>query len=180
MKVSRPPGIVLALAAAVGISVAAWGILSVYPMTRTLSSLQKRVARETQQLKQIETLYPTAARTSALTGIQFIGGLPLPERISMERPDLVSLPVQLKAAAIRCGLVLSGSEFDLNAMADDSRTLLLTLALSGDLQGFRQLLQMAIAHPSFHGVDSVEIAPGEGLVRRFQLTLRFKIQKGDT
>ena len=179
----KPPRIAqltLLIGAGICLIIGLYCILYLYPAHRSLGQIQKQIARETVKLDRLKILFPVNARAKILEKIRFDGRLPSPERVTIPRKSLSTLPGRFSAAARTHGMNLLSSTFDINVMVKDSTILSVTLELSGELKAFRQLLVDFIAYACFDSVSALEIRAGKGETKSITLTLNIKIEKAVT
>jgi hypothetical protein len=154
-----------------------YALLFVYPCYRSFSRTRQDIFEQTAKLEGLKILYPVYAKAKILERISFDHQLPFPERKEIHRNELVTLSKKISDIAQRNQMTLSGSDFDINALKNESRMVSLAVKLTGEFFDFRRFLIDIIAFEFFDSIQTLSVRTNQEQMKIFTLNLNLLIQK---
>lgn len=167
----------VALGIAFGTVVCVHLLFFIYPSYRALCQSRQTILEQTAKLERLRLLTPVYTRSRQLDRGQFEYRLPFPRRVHIPRNELVSLSGKISDTAKRHHMVLSASDFDMDTLTNQSRSVSMVIILKGKLFDFRQFLIDIIGLESFNSIESLSIEANGGGMRKFTVNLGINVQK---
>jgi hypothetical protein len=159
------------------ILICVYALFFIYPSYRSFSQARKAIVEQTTKLERLKVLYPVFARSKALDQIEFNLGLPFPGRVQIHRNELAKLSRKISDTAKRNHMTMSGSDFDINSLNNQSQSLSMVIELKGKLFDFRQFLIEIIGFEFFDSIGNLTINADKDQMKNFSLNLNIMIKK---
>jgi hypothetical protein len=154
-----------------------YALFFIYPSYRSFSHTRKAIVDQTTKLEHLKVLYPVFARSKALDQIQFKHALPFPGRVQIHRTELAKLSRKISNTAKRNHMTMSGSDFDINSLNNQSQSVSMVIELKGKLFDFRQFLIEIIGFEFFDSIGNLTINADKDQMKNFSLNLNIMIKK---
>jgi len=154
-----------------------YSLFFIYPSYRSLGKTRQDIREQTAKFERLKVLYPVFARSRTLEQIQFEPGLPFPRRVPIHRNKLVRLSYRISKIAKHNHMTMSGSDFDINSLRNQSQSISMVIELSGQLVDFRQFLIDIIGFEFFDSIEKLSINGNKDQMKKFTLDLNIRIKK---
>lgn len=153
-----------------------YSLFFIYPSSRSLGQTRQAIEEQTEKLDRLKLLYPILAQSNILHQIQFKPGLPFPRRVPIHRNELGGLSARISDLAKHNHLVMSGSDFDINSLKNQSQSISMVIELRGKLVDFRQLIIDIIGFEFFDSIEKLTISGDKDPKKKFTLGLNIRIK----
>ncbi len=171
-----PPGtLILILASAILLSGMAMFIL--FPQSQKIERIKEESRSAAITLEQQKKLYPLFVQAKAAGTMTFEPQIPFPERIPLNRDQIVTLSEIFTKVAMDNNMTFFSNRLDINSMKNRSESVSMELVFAGDLFNYRNCLVSLISLPFFNTVETIKITTDKTRVKKFFTKILINLDK---
>lgn len=148
----------------------------VYPSYQAYSQTRQAIDEKKEVLENKRQMAATYARARQMTQTPFDTHLPLPETVSLPRTNLIAVTRQLTRIAGSHQLDILGHTVHINGVTDQSRSIAMTVQLTGGWNKFRAYLVDVMALDSFNAMDGLHIYTDDAGTRYYTIDIRLWLE----
>ncbi|MCA1785035.1 MAG: hypothetical protein LC657_03530 [Desulfobacteraceae bacterium] len=170
------PGTAVFMGALFLLGAAIYWTLMVHPSYQSFTRARQEIAGKKQMLENKKGLSSVYARAQQMTRQPFDMGLPLPEKVSLPRTNLISITERLSHMAGENHLDILGNTIHINGVTDESRSIAMTIQLTGGLSDFRSYLMDVMALSSYNAMDGLHIYTDKTRTKYYTIDIRLWLE----
>lgn len=150
--------------------------LMVYPSYEAFARTRQVIDEKKQILENKKQMAATYARARQMTQTPFQKQLPLPERVSLPRSNLILVTEQLGRIAGTHHLDILGHTVHINGVTDQSQSIAMTVQLKGGWAEFRAYLVDVMSLASFNAMDGLHIYTENDGIKYYTIDIRLWLE----
>ncbi|MFC1884013.1 hypothetical protein ACFL2O_04515 [Thermodesulfobacteriota bacterium] len=156
--------------------IVAFIFLAIYPSQKSLTRLDKEIARIESQIEEQRILFPIAQELFSQVMKEETFALPFPDTKKLERDKLETVPSLLEDLASKSGLDIISIVPDVRSLTEYPGHLSITAVVKGKFSELRELVVKMGSLPYLEHVEEMSISPKEG-VREFILKIWIAVKE---
>lgn len=158
---------------------ATYALTLVYPSYQAYSSARQTIEEKNRILENKKQVAATYARARQMhrEPFQIQTQLPLPERVSLPRTNLITATEQLSRIARSHHLDILGHTVHINGVTEQSRFIAMTLQLKGGWTDFRAYLVEIMALSSFNDLDGLHVYTDKAGIKYYTIDIRLWLEE---
>lgn len=173
---NKIPAIAVILAGVFVLGSAMYAAFLVYPSYQTYARARQTIDEKNRLLENKKQMAAAYARTRQMTQTPFQTQLPLPERVSLPRTNLLSVTKELSRVARSHHLDILGHTVHINGVTEQSRFIAMTVQLKGEWIDFRAYLVDVMALSSFNDLDGLHVYTDNVGVKYYTIDIRLWLE----